>query len=61
MLHNAVGGGRVSDFLKKTFTKKYGSSLLALRGGRMGVEFPEKKRYVPREILMAPKLRQIQD
>ena len=27
----------------------------------MGVEFPEKKRYVPREILMAPKLRQIQD
>ena len=33
MLHNAVGGGRVSDFPGKNVTKMYGSTLLALRGG----------------------------
>ena len=43
MLHNAVGGGRVSDFPKKSVTKMYGSTLLALRGGWVRVEFPEKK------------------
>ena len=33
VLHNAVGGGRVSDFPEKSVTKKYGSTLLVLRGG----------------------------
>ena len=32
MLHNTVGGGRLSDSLKKSVTKMYGSMLLALRG-----------------------------
>ena len=40
MLRNAVG---VSDFPEESFTKMYGSTLLALRGGgSVGVEFPEK-------------------
>ena len=41
MLHNAIGGGKVSDFPEKSVTKMYGSTLLALRGG-VGVKFPEK-------------------
>ena len=32
VLRNAVGGGRVSDFLEKS-TKVYGLALLALQGG----------------------------
>ena len=32
MLRNAVGCGRVSDFLEKSVTKTYGSTLLVLRG-----------------------------
>ena len=31
VLRNAVGGGRVSDFLEKNITKMFGSTLLALR------------------------------
>ena len=43
MLHNAVGGGRVSDFLGgKSVTKMYGSTLLALRGGGWGSNFQKK-------------------
>ena len=34
MLHNAVLDGRVSDFFEKSVGKMYGSTLLALRGGR---------------------------
>ena len=30
VLCNAVGGGRVSDFLEKSVTKMYGSTVLAL-------------------------------
>ena len=33
MIHNAVGGGRVSYFLEKSVTKMYGSTLFALRAG----------------------------
>ena len=33
MLRSTVGGGRVSDFLEKSVTKMYGSTLLALLGG----------------------------
>ena len=32
VLRNAEGGGRVSDFPKKSVAKMYGSTLLALRG-----------------------------
>ena len=42
VLRNAVGSGRVSDFPEKTVTKMYVSTLLALRRGWVGVEFPEK-------------------
>ena len=31
VLRTAVGGGRVSDFLEKTISKMFGSTLLALR------------------------------
>ena len=50
MLRNAVGGGcQLSR--KKAFTKMYGSTLLALRGGGWGSNFQEKS---VRNILMAP-------
>ena len=43
MLHNAVSGGRVSDFPEESVMNMYGSTLLALRGGGwVCVEFPEK-------------------
>ena len=45
MLRNAVGGGRVSDFLEKSVTKMYGSTLLALRAGGL-VSKIQKKCYV---------------
>ena len=45
MLHNAVGGGRVSDFPEKGVTKMYGSTLLALWRGWEGVAFPEEKHF----------------
>ena len=47
MLRNAVGGGGV----RKSITKMYGSTLLALRGGGWGSNFQEKS---VRNILMAP-------
>ena len=49
MLRNAmeVWGGRVS-FFEKCVTKMYGSTLLALRGGWWGSNFPER-RYVTLE------------
>ena len=58
VLRNTVGGGRVSAFLKKSITKMYGSSLLALRLTRewVGVDFPEKKRYVTFEWPLSEKL-----
>ena len=49
VLRNAVGGGWMSAFLKKSVTEVYGSMLLALRGGWVGVKFPGKKRYVTLE------------
>ena len=52
MLRNAVGGGSVSDFAEKSVTKIYGSTLLALRGWWVGVEFPEKNGYVTLEWLL---------
>ena len=42
MLRNAVG---VSAFPEKSVTNVSGSTLLALRGGWVGVKFPGKKRY----------------
>ena len=42
VLRNAVGGGWVSYFPEESVTKMYSSTLLALRGGWAGVEFPEK-------------------
>ena len=42
MLRNAVGGGMVSDFLEKSVTKMYGSTLLALRGGGCLSNFQKK-------------------
>ena len=33
VLHNTVGGGRVSDFHEKSITNRYSSTLLVLRGG----------------------------
>ena len=42
VLRNALGGGRVSDFLGKSVTKMYGSTLLALRGGGWVSNFQEK-------------------
>ena len=42
MLRNAVGGGRVSDFLEKCIRKMYGSTLLALRGGGWVSNFPKR-------------------
>ena len=49
MLRNTVGGGRVSDFPGKNIKMMYGSMLLALQGGWVGVKFPEKKRYITLE------------
>ena len=49
MLRNAVGGRWGSAFLEKSVTEVYGSTLLALRGGWVGVKFPGKKRYVTLE------------
>ena len=43
VLRNALGGGRVLDFLGKSVTKMYGSTLLlALRGGGWVSNFQEK-------------------
>ena len=43
-----MGGCQIS--LKKSVTKMYDSTLLALRGGvGGGVKFPEKKRYITLE------------
>ena len=41
MLRNAMGVGGVS-FPRKKVMKVYGSMLLALRGGGVGVKFPGK-------------------
>ena len=40
----------MSDVPKKSVTKVYGSTLLALRGGGLGVKFPEQKRYITLEL-----------
>ena len=48
MLHNAVGGGKVSDFPEKNATKMYGSTLLGLRGGGLVSNF-QKTCYVTLE------------
>ena len=46
MLREAVGGGRVSDFLKKAliFYEDVRFKVISFTTGWMGVEFPEKKR-----------------
>ena len=36
------GGGRVSDFPEKNISKMYGSTLLALRGGRWVSNFQKE-------------------
>ena len=46
VLRNVVGGGQIS--WEKSVTKKYGSTLLALRGGGWESNF-QKKRYVTLE------------
>ena len=43
VLRSADGGGGVSDFLGKSITKVYSSTLLALRGGGWGSNFQEKR------------------
>ena len=47
MLHNALGVGGCQISLKKTVTKIYGSTLLALLGG--GCQISQKKHYVTPE------------
>ena len=42
VLRNAVGGGGCQLSQKFFFTKVYGSTLLALRGGGWGYNFKEK-------------------
>ena len=42
MLHNRVGGGRVSDFPEKGVAKMYGSTLIVLRGGGWVPNFQKK-------------------
>ena len=42
VLHNAVEGGRVSDFPGKSVTTMYGSTVLALRGGGWVSNFQKK-------------------
>ena len=42
VLRNAVGGGGVSAFPKKSVTKVYSSTLLPLRGGGWGSNSLEK-------------------
>ena len=42
-LRNAVGGGRVSEFPEKSITKMYGSNVISIMRGWVGVEFPEEK------------------
>ena len=49
MLHNAVGGGRMSDVPEKNVTKMYGLTLLALRVGGWVLNFQKKTRYVTLE------------
>ena len=51
MIRNAVGGGGCQLSRKKSVTKMYGSTLLALRGGGWGSNLQEKS---VRNILMAP-------
>ena len=46
MLRNAVGGGGVS-FPGKRVTKVYGSTLLALQGGWVGVKYLGMAPYRP--------------
>ena len=43
MLRNAVGVAVCQISAKKALRRYYDSTLLALRGGWVGVEFPEKK------------------
>ena len=43
VLRNAVGGGRLSDFLENIVTKIYGSTLLALRGCGLVSNFLKEK------------------
>ena len=42
VLRNVDGGGGGSNFLGKSVTKVYGSTILALRGGGWGSKFQEK-------------------
>ena len=51
LLHNAVGGGRASDFPEKSIMTMYGPMILAsVTRGWVGVEFPEKKLYITLEV-----------
>ena len=49
VLRNAVGGGRVSDLPEKKRYEDVRFNFTSVTRGRVGVEFPEKKRYITLE------------
>ena len=51
MLHNTVGGERVSDFPEKMRYEDVRFNIISIMRGWVGVIFTEKKLYVTHELM----------